>query len=57
MLEMLISAGALGQLGREPREGRPAWALLGHLLGLSSGPFSYQLRGLVPVHCPLRHGV
>ena len=53
MLETLVSAGALGQAGREPREGGPARALLGHLPGLSSGPFSCQLRGLVLVHCVL----
>lgn len=53
MLETLISAGAQGQAGRAPTEGWPAPALLGHLLGISSGPFSCQLRGSVPVHCVL----
>lgn len=48
-----VSTGALGQAGRARREGQPATALLGHLLGISSGPFSCQLWGSVPVHCVL----
>lgn len=44
-----VSTGALGQAGRARREGQPATALL----GISSGPFSCQLWGSVPVHCVL----